>query len=157
MIREMGERNVPWYIDPHFNEIRVPDSIRGVQDALFPDGTGIAERIARVNAAVLIMDMADMSKFREMFDTRSTYCERMSSVKDLYGSMKNTVLDLESKILESRAPGLFAPSGDVRRDGVLKTLEKLSLESYESTIRVGAVLFSYCMQLDRLMGSGTNG
>ena len=140
----------PWFVDPHFNDMQVPDGLKPIYDSLFPDGYDLEEKKNSVRAAMVIVHCPELSCFLSMFDPRETGDRQVSTVKDLYDFMPDGVQGLENRLIASftGAKTLFRPSGDKSIDDNLERMKKVAFESNEATLRAGAILLAYSVQMD---------
>lgn len=143
-------REAPWMVDPRFNDIEVGPGLSKIRDALFPEEYSQDDKENSVRAAMVLIDRPELSGFLSFFDPREIPEDGMESVKDLYSRIPKGISGLEPRLVSSfsSATSLFRPSNDKSVDSALSLLKRISYESDELTLRAGAILIAYAIQLE---------
>ena len=155
------EYGYPWLVSPKFSGIRIPDNLVPLRNAIFSGADSIDDRIRRVEAIMSLLGAVDMSEFRSLFDGRSTVTgtRQSFSIRELFTNSKYASSGFEKTLLDRArsTKGLYASTGRTDSDPALHELSRLAGDSFEWPLRVAAVVFAYCIQLDKLNTAAQSG
>ena len=72
LLNEGSSVNEPWYIDPTFHPVSLSGGALSVWKLIFPDGMPLEEKVRRIGVVMPFAMSAEMSSYRDMFDSRTT-------------------------------------------------------------------------------------
>lgn len=152
----------PWYVSPAFDSVRVPAGLSRFRDAIFFDTQSLDDRIYRVNAVIPFVEAPDLADQYSVLDARSTVpvaSASVSSVREIFDGAKLASNGFEGRVIlvAKGSPDLFSSVKDGTLDKAVSDLGKMALGSFESSVRVGASILAYCIQLEAVRTGIRNG
>lgn len=162
-LRAAGYRyGEPWYVSPSFDSLSVPAGLVPFRTAVFFLTSSLTDRVNRVGAIMPIVKAPDLSGLFSVLDTRETVPENSGtcvSVREIFDKAKLASNGFEGRILSvaGSSPSLFSRIDDGRLGNAVEDLRKLAMGSFESSVRVGASILAYCMQMEAVRIGASRG